>query len=98
MDNIIIASEINLEDLIENITRNVDIKQIEEFIFKLDELVAEWGLTENLYNHFSELHKKYLNECIEVGCPECGSEVHIVDNNVDGHYVGCNKCEWCRDL
>lgn len=31
-------------------------------------------------------------------CPNCDFDTHIVDNEIDGHYIACNKCDWYQKL
>jgi hypothetical protein len=93
-----ISTQINLSDLVFKIAQNVDLKTVEEFIIELNRQCEEWELTVNLCRHFAKLYQSYLNEVVEKVCPECGSDVHITDNEVDGHYVGCNKCTWYDEI
>jgi transposase len=90
--------EIDMEELADKMVSDLDFNGIEQFIINLDKRCEDWGVTVNLARHFAQLYQRYLDEVVEKECPDCGKKTHIVDNDVDGHYVACDECEWCEPI
>jgi hypothetical protein len=53
-----VTTEMSVEDLLHSIGH----ENVVDFIKKLDEASEDWGITEELYKHFSDLHEEYLKE------------------------------------
>jgi hypothetical protein len=100
--NFNINIDLEQDELISKLIRQLSSKNIEEFIKQLDKACQEWGITENLYKHFRKLHFRYVKECIEEyenrECPECKTKRLYIYDEEDEFCIKCRNCSWKEDL
>ena len=65
MKKIHIGTDISSELLIGNIAMQLSHEEVVTFIKKLDVICQDWGVTEELYEHFNKLHQIYLKEAVK---------------------------------
>ena len=80
-ENINLNANINLFDILDSLSSDLDYEELLDFIKELDLKIADWDFTEQLYNYFKKQHEIFLEEEAEILKEDQDNLDKIIDIN-----------------